>query len=80
MFSPGTRQRCEKEKPAGREREGPGAEAHRTGSQNGGEEEVGAGGWAGSVVAGPGKPVTGRGVGAEESPDSIPGPCTLGNG
>lgn len=60
MFSPGTRQRREKEKAAGREREGPGAETHRPGSQKDGEKQVDAGRWAGGAAAGTGEPVIGQ--------------------
>ena len=60
MFSPGTRQRREKKQAAGREREGPGAEAHGTGGQKGGEEEVDAGDWGGGAAAEAGEPVTGQ--------------------
>lgn len=52
MFSPGTRQGWSKEKGAGRETEGPGAEAVRTESQKGGEKEMDAGWSVGGAAAG----------------------------
>lgn len=51
-FSPGTGERWEKEKDAGRERKGSGADAIRTRGRRGEEKKVDAGRWAGCAVLG----------------------------
>lgn len=69
-FRPGTRQRWEGEKGAGREKAGSGADAIRTRSQKGVGREVGAGRWVRTVGRALESLAQGR-EGTEESHDSI---------